>query len=234
MSNGRNDFQNQKLVYFMNSKEQMPTPRGWWITPNNLQRMMIFVAVRHAIDANWLNDRDQFLTPDYRCEEDSVFISDCLAYSIFSGANTIQSEKGINHWIPFTEEEVEARDTFKSHFMTDYISGKNRPKIEAAFFTPTVDNTKPLIFSPEATAVFDAGKELWRYYHSQEDSNPDASLYDIKMYFQGTKTLKNGKIQMRPVSDDEHYTLLIKNLREALKVLASRIEPKIYQYGFLK
>lgn len=234
MSNGRNDFQNQKLVYFMNSKEQMPTPRGWWITPNNLQRMMIFVAVRHAIDANWLNDRDQFLTPDYRCEEDSVFISDCLAYSIFSGANTIQSEKGINHWIPFTEEEVEARDTFKSHFMTDYISGKNRPKIEAAFFTPTVDNTKPLIFSPEATAVFDAGKELWRYYHSQEDSNPDASLYDIKMYFQGTKTLKNGKIQMRPVSDDEHYTLLIKNLREVLKVLASRIEPKIYQYGFLK
>ena len=118
--------------------------------------------------------------------------------------------------------------------MTDYIMGKKRPKKDATLFTGILQNNDPLKFSSAAAAVFDAGRELWRYYHSQEDSNPDASLYDIKMYFQGTKTLKNGKVQMRPDSDDEHYTLLIKNLREVLKVLASRIEPKIYQYGFLK
>ena len=80
----------------------------------------------------------------------------------------------------------------------------------------------------------DAGRELWRYYHSKEDAAPNASLYDIKMYFQGTKTLKNGKVQMKPDSDDTRYTELINNLRNKLKVLARRIEPKIYQYGFLK
>lgn len=80
----------------------------------------------------------------------------------------------------------------------------------------------------------DAGRELWRYYHSKEDSNPDASLYDIKLYFQGTKTTAKGKVQMKTDSEDERYTELIKDLRNKMKVLAKRIEPKIYEYGFLK
>ena len=63
MSNGRNDFQNQKLVYIINKKEQMPTPRGWWVTPTNINIMCIFLAVRKVIPATWLNDRDQFLYP---------------------------------------------------------------------------------------------------------------------------------------------------------------------------
>ena len=89
-------------------------------------------------------------------------------------------------------------------------------------------------FSTEATAVMDAGRELWRYYHVQPNANPNASLYDIKMHFQGTKTLKSGKVQMNSNSDDTHYTELIGNLRLSLKLLAARIEPKVYEYGFLK
>ena len=230
------DIQNNNGVFITNapSPSDLKQRKTCDITINNLYGIAVYFAVRHVIDSTWINDRDQYRYPSHEWMDDADFQNDCLAYTLFSGQLRVNSSGKDNHWIPFAEEEVGARDAFKSHFMTDYISGKNRPKIEAAFFTPTVDNTKPIIFSPEATAVFDAGRELWRYYHSQEDSNPDASLYDIKMYFQGTKTLKNGKVQMRPDSDDEHYTLLIKNLREVLKVLASRIEPKIYQYGFLK
>ena len=47
---------------------------------------------------------------------------------------------------------------------------------------------KPLEFSKEAKAVFDAGREIWRYYHQnarQNDYNENASLYDIKEHFQG-------------------------------------------------
>lgn len=46
--------------------------------------------------------------------------------------------------------------------------------------------------------------------------------------------MKNGKIQMKTDSDDEHYTELIKDLRDRIKVLSKKIEPKIYEYGFLK
>jgi uncharacterized lipoprotein YmbA len=39
---------------------------------------------------------------------------------------------------------------------------------------------------------------------------------------------------MNAKSADERYTALIKALRDALKILAEKIEPKVYEYGFLK
>lgn len=146
----------------------------------------------------------------------------------------IKSSETINHWIPFNEEEVNARDNYKSHFMIDFISGKKRPQKEADLFSATENKPEPLIFSKEANDVLDAGRELWHYYHSHSNSNPNASLYEIKLYFQGTKVTKNGKIQMKSNSADEKYMALIHNLRAKLLILASKIEPKVYEYGFLK
>jgi hypothetical protein len=39
---------------------------------------------------------------------------------------------------------------------------------------------------------------------------------------------------MKSKSEDVEYTRLIANLRESLKVLALKIQPKVYEYGFLK
>jgi hypothetical protein len=35
-------------------------------------------------------------------------------------------------------------------------------------------------------------------------------------------------------SEDRHYLELIAELREKLKVLALKLEPKVYAYGFLR
>jgi very-short-patch-repair endonuclease len=93
-------------------------------------------------------------------------------------------------------------------------------------------------FSAEATDVFDAGRELWRYYHAAissphgggREEAVNASLYDIREYFQG----RNEKGKMNNASNDEKYNELIDNLRIALKILAKKIEPKVYEYEFLK
>ena len=229
-----NDFQNQRTVRIENQWKPWNHQFQWQITINNLIESAIYLCVRTIVSADWQNDKDQFLAPDNNWMLDDEFQTNCLAYALFN--NIIQSSKGVNHWIPFTESEVNARDCFDSHFMSDYIAGRNRPKKDATLFNDTTiqEDNEPLKFSVEATAVMDAGKELWKYYHSQIDSNPNASLYDIKMFFQGTKVMKNGKVQMKPDSDDTSYTELINNLRDKLKVLAKQIEPKIYQYGFLK
>jgi len=39
---------------------------------------------------------------------------------------------------------------------------------------------------------------------------------------------------MNNKSDNEKYNELIGDLRSALKELAQKIEPKVYEYGFLK
>lgn len=89
---------------------------------------------------------------------------------------------------------------------------------------------KPLQFSDEAVAVFDAGRELWKYYHAQKDVNVNASLYDIREYFQG----RNDKGRMNARSNDERYTELISELRNKLALLADKIKPIVYEYEFLK
>ncbi|MDY3338613.1 hypothetical protein PG279_05410 [Riemerella anatipestifer] len=228
------DFQNQKFLFLSINKG---TRHVYYlpITKNNILEVSIYYSVRSVIPATWLNDRDQFLYPNEDWRTDIEFQNDCLAYTLFN--NNISSQEGTNHWIPFTEQEVNAQDKFDSSFMTDFIKGKlksTKKSQEAPLFAleeiPPLIPTEPLQFSTEAQAVFQAGKALWCYYHTQPNAEPNASLYDIREYFQG----RNSKGRMNSRSSDQHYTKLITQLRDALKDLAQKITPKVYQYGFLK
>ncbi len=229
-----NDFQHNNIVYVLNTKEQLPNPRGIWINRYNLIPVSIYFSVRKAIEANWLNDRDQFLNPNDNWKADKEFQNDCLAFTILS--NNIQSKFGTNHWIPFTEQEVNAKEKFASHFMTDFINGKLTVEHTAQntlFESHTasgIDDNQPKEFSDEAQAVFDAGRALWTYYHAQANINVNASLYDIREYFQG----RNAAGRMNARSDDASYTKHISELRAKLNALADKIKPNIYAYGFLK
>jgi hypothetical protein len=88
--------------------------------------------------------------------------------------------------------------------------------------------------SKEAKNVFEAGKALWRYYHEtiKDDDRAltDASLYEIREYFKG----RDEKGKMKNKATDERFNELDAELRSALKMLAKKIQPKVYEYGFLK
>ena len=230
MHNNKNDFQHNSQVCITSDDNKDHTTL---ITEKNLIPMCIYLAVRHCIEATWLNDRDQFLYPNDGWKTDLEFQSDCLAFTLFHGKNNISSEHGENHWIPFTEQEIGCKKAFKTHFMSDFIAGKikeNGEDVQGSLFEIETDKfSGKMVFSEEAQAVFDAGRELWKYYHSQKNANPDASFYDIRKYFQGET---NGR--MNASSEDEKYTALIQDLRAKMKVLAAKIAEKVYKYGFLK
>ena len=167
---------------------------------------------------------------------DREFQTDCLAFTLFHSQNRITAQEGINHWIPFTEQEVEAPDNFSSHFMTDYIAGKvspsplSHPDLFRVCEPTEAYHRSPIVFSAEAQAVFAAGRALWRYYLAQPKVNVNGSLYDIRLHFQG----KNAQEKMNSKSEDTQYNQLTDTLRKAMEVLARKLEEGVYAYGFLE
>jgi len=228
MSYTGNVFQTNSQIFIKNDIKNMVMPRGTWVTDKNIIEVAIYYSVRKVVPATWTNDRDQFLKPNKNWITDPVFQNDCLTFTLFN--NNIQIQNGTNHWIPFIEQEVNAQNRFESHFMTDFINGKIKLVNETDLFGTAENQTLKREFSEEATVVFDAGRELWKYYHSKPNVNVNASLYDIREYFQG----RNDKGRMNSKSDDETYMELIGELRNRLNFLADKIKPKIYEYEFLK
>ena len=234
-----NDFQNQNTVCIESPHKPWNHKFQWQISGSNLFQSCVYYACRTAIEHTWRNHNELFCAPKGEWASDAPFQTDCLTYVIFHGKNRISAATSANHWIPFTEAEVDAKERFASHFMTDFIAGRMRAASRAPCLHSSVPSTSsesnprahtPLSFTPEAQAVFDAGRALWRYYHAQPDANPNASYYDIRAHFQGRKP--NGTMNAK--SADATYTALLADLRAAHKALAARIVPKVYDYGFLR
>ncbi|PUD37040.1 hypothetical protein C2R93_02005 [Helicobacter pylori] len=234
---GRNSFQHQNLIHIsiIDKSKQSHVKYFPIITPTILL-VSIFFSVRHCIKATWQNDRDQFYAPyNDTWQDDNEFKNNALAFMLFHTQNRITSTQGTNHFIPFNEDEVESKERYSSHALLDFLKGGIKEEGDSLFLNDKKEN-KPLKFSPSASKVFDAGKEIYRYYHTQDFTNrpynANASLYDIKEFFQGRN--KQGKLNLPAKAKDEYYKQLYANLQDALKDLAKEIQPKVYEYGFLR
>lgn len=222
-----NDFQNQRSVRFERPKRPWNHQFQWQVYSDNLLATCVYQAVRLIPEANWINDRDQFLAPNEGWETDELFQTDCLTYAIFNTKNNVRSVDGTNNWQPFTEKELGITKALPSHFMTDFMAGK------AKFFSnPPFSHfgKEKLSFSKEAKTVFEAALPLWKYYHEQANANLNASYYDIREFFCG-RNEKTGNMNSK--SKDDRYNQLHEALRKAHRELGRHIEPKIYEYEFL-
>ncbi|EAI5622662.1 hypothetical protein B5L02_02610 [Campylobacter upsaliensis] len=240
MENPTPDFQNNNFLCVLNKKGTRHN-NYFAISANSFIVGAVYFSVRHCIKATWINDRDQFLAPNKKWEKDEEFQNDCLIFMLFHGQNKITSKEGINHFIPFSEKELDAAEAFESHFMLEFIQGKIKQDSKninsKSLFNDEQDfiPTKPLIFSDEAKEVLQAGKELFKHYHTQakdsKDYNANTALYDIKAHFQGFND--KGKMNPPQKAQDEAYKEKLGELNYTLKNLAKKIEVKVYEYEFL-
>ncbi|GHP78794.1 hypothetical protein VN0240_14150 [Helicobacter pylori] len=235
---GRNSFQHQNLVHIsVIDKSQQSHVKYFPIIATTILLVSVFFSIRHCIKATWQNDRDQFYAPyDDAFQDDSEFKNNCLIFMLFHTQNRITTTQGTNHFIPFSETEINAKERYSSHALLDFLKGRIKEEGDSLFLNAKKEN-KPLEFSPSASKVLDAGREIYRYYHNyhKQDStnyNANASLYDIKEFFQGRNA--QGKLNLPAKAKDEHYKQLYANLQDALKDLAKEIQPKVYEYGFLR
>ncbi|AHA87604.1 hypothetical protein U063_0239 [Helicobacter pylori BM012A] len=234
---GRNSFQHQNLVHIsVIDKSQQSHVKYFPIIATTILLVSIFFSVRHCIKATWQNDRDQFYAPyNDTWQDDNEFKNNALAFMLFHTQNRITSTQGTNHFIPFDEEEVGAKERYASHALLDFLKDGIKEESDSLFLNDKKEN-KPLKFSPSASRVFDAGREVYRYYHTQDFTNrpynANISLYDIKEFFQGRNA--QGKLNLPAKAKDGYYKQLYANLQDALKDLAKDLQPKVYEYGFLR
>lgn len=193
---------------------------GFYVTEKNLWQVAVVFTVRKIMAHTWLNDRDQFLKPTGELTEE--FQNDCLVWMLFNGSNLSASANGlewngrtwniVNHFIPFTEDEVGSPSRFESDFMVQYIENK--------------------VFSPEARKVLDCGCELWKAYFSMEDeyqireryklNRPDIGWYQVR----NALSDRNGTGNYKKVSFAE--------FEEAYKELTNKLRPEVFAKGFLR
>lgn len=193
---------------------------AFFVTKDNLWQASIVFAVRRLIKPTWINDRDQFLQPSEALTDE--FKTDCLLWMLFNGSNLTASADGlqwngrewsiVNHFIPFTEAEVGAKGRFESDFMAEHLKDK--------------------ILSPEALAVLDAGRDLWRIYFSKTDphivrdelklNRPDVGWYQIR-----------NALKRRNDSGDD-LPIDFSPFETAYQTLTEKLRPQVYDFGFLR
>lgn len=193
---------------------------GFYVVPNNLWQIAIVFSVRKLIKGTWLNDRDHFLQPTEPLSNE--FKIDCLIWMLFNGSNVTASANDlewnnqtwsiVNHFIPFTETEVNAPGRFESDFMVQYLVGK--------------------ALSKEATAVRVSGQKLWQEYFAHTDvrsvrdefklNRPDVGWYQIRNALKA----RNASGDFTPVD--------FSAFESAYKTLSDKLRPQVYELGFLK
>jgi hypothetical protein len=192
------------------------------VTEENLWKAAIVFTVRRLYGPTWLNDRDQFLQPTKPLSNE--FKSDCLVWMLFNRCNRSASADKlewngknwsiVNHFIPFTEDEVGANGRFESDFMVKYLADKK--------------------LSPEAKAVLAAGKTLWQAYFKDIDKDGRTVRDELKLnrpdvgWYQIRNALKKRNESGDAVPVD------FSAFEEAYKQLGDKLRPQVYELGFLR
>ena len=214
-----NDLQQaSKLTFILSSG--FGSGRGFFVNKENLEKVAIIFSVRRLINPTWINDRDQFLIPTEPLTDE--FKNDCLIWMLFNGSNLTASANDlewndekwsiVNHFIPFTEEEVGANERFESDFMVHYLKDKKLAK--------------------EAKAVLSEGKKLWQAYFQSTDVRAVREELKLNRSDVGWYQVRNA-LKKRNESGD-YVPVSFKPFEEAYKTLSEKLQPQVYELGFLK
>lgn len=216
---GKNDMQHASQQTALLSSGYC-SAGGYFVTAENLWKSAVLFTVRKIVKQTWLNDRDQFLQPTEPLADE--FKTDCLLWMLFNGSNLTAGANGlewngkqwslVNHFIPFTEVEVGAPDRFESDFMVQYLAEKT--------------------LSPEAQAVLDAGRTLWKAYFAHTDVRTVRDKYKLNRPDVGWYQIRNA-LKARNESGDT-APVNFGPFELAYRALTDKLQPQVFGLGFLR
>lgn len=215
-----NDFQHaeQQTVLFSST---WGDSHGFYLTPENLWQAAVIFSARRLFSPTWLNDRDQFLQPSG--ELSGEFKNDCLIWMLFHRCNQTASANDlewndkkwsiVNHFIPFTENEVGAPERFESDFMVQYLQDKK--------------------LSPEAKAVLGEGKKLWQAYFSRTDEYSVRETLKLNRADVGWYQVRKA-LEARNADGGMANPVDFSAFKTAYDALGDKLRPQVFELGFMR
>lgn len=215
---GKNDFQHatQQTALFSSPYGQGD---GFYVNPDNIWQAAIIFTVRQLIKHTWMNHNDQFLQPNNVLLHN--FKTDCLVWMLFHNKNLTASANKlewknkqwsiVNHFIPFTETEVNAPDRFESDFMANYLRDKT--------------------LSKEARSVLNAGCALWKNYFQNTYPHTVREEFKLNRPDVGWYQIRNA-LKKRNESG-ENLPIDFSPFESAYAALSDKLRPMVLELGFL-
>jgi len=220
MLSDSNDLQRATNTALLSSVHDIGHNGGFYVTKANLWQATVVFAVRRLIKPTWLNDRDQFLQPTEPLTDE--FKTDCLIWMLFNGSNLSASANNlewnskkwsiVNHFIPYTEAEVDAPDRFESDFMVQYLADKT--------------------LSAEAKTVLDAGRQLWKAYFAHTDVRTVRDQYKLNRSDVGWYQIRNALGERNKSGDAAPVNFT--TFEVGYKALTDKLRPQVFSLGFLR
>lgn len=219
-SAGNNVAKNAQSVALFSTS--FSNAHGYSITEENFDRVCALFTARKCVESTWINHVDMYSAPNMDSELYPSFVKDSYVYSMFNPKSNQTSVKG--------EINGESYD-FKNQFYpcskreTYEMLGLNIPmnfKDETRFIKSKLTN-----LSNEAQAVLDCFKECVvatanvRKAYGEAHPELQVTRWDC-----GWRQLKD--------LFKEHCNEQFTKLREAYKVLETKLRPQVYELGFLK
>jgi hypothetical protein len=251
MLSDSNDLQNAIQTGLFSSVHSIGHKGGFFVTSENLWQAAVIFSVRRLIKPTWINDRDQFLQPIKPLPDE--FKTDCLIWMLFNGSNLTASADDlawngkkwsiVNHFIPYTEAEVNAPDRFESDFMVQYLAAlqakqsvgwadDRKPNVGDSVCVGLRTSAQPTAISPEAQAVLDAGRILWQAYFAETDVRSVRDELKLNRADVGWYQIRNA-LKARNASGD-NVAIDFKPFEAAYKTLSEKLQPQVFELGFLR
>lgn len=186
------------------------------VTAENFEQAMIVHMVRRLPKATWLNDRDQFLQPAQALSRE--FIGDAVIWSLFSPSNQTVSLRNVeyegeiyqirNNFYPFLLSEVRNWECSSLS-----IAARLETATEDRFAAIWIKNNR---LSVEAAAILESARKIYKKFYA-ELNKLDVARWKIEDWDAGWYQIR---MSLGTTID--------------LSALSKKLEPQIYEQGFLR
>lgn len=204
---------------------------GASIVKENFYKCVSFFSVRELNSPNWINSKDEYLSPNEEHPLFNEFVNDSIVYSLFHSSSNQSSLRQIeyhdklwdikNEFFWMSKSEIEE---LANEYNLDAMYNDARTSNERFVY----NKLQSITLSSEAQAVLDKGSELvrksFKYREMFSEEHPEYQLdkcWDAGFY--------QVKALLKEYMKDD-----LKDFQTLYKVLADKMRPQVYELGFLK